>query len=176
MESLRVRKLADRDGEDRVKVTDPVTGIADLYTPEDAAELIPALKAVLAEYTPTPYPLAGIEIEDPPDHVAVPEGYVASAKAEGWVTTVPESVEQPVIRSTGPPENPWGPPPHTFIHYEQVIFHTIAGDLVYDVAENPDKWPDDKDGAAGFGGDVCHFYELKLKEIVTPPEEAESDG
>jgi hypothetical protein len=173
MEALRVRKLADRSGEERVKLTHPVTGVADLYTQADADKLIPALNALLAEFSPSPYPLAGISLNDgkPPKHFCVSEGFIAEAKAEGWVTTEPEQVEQPVIRSTGPAGNPWATPPHTFVHYEQIVFHTVEGTVVYEVAENPDKWPEEKDGPAGFGGEVRHFYELKLKGITPPKDE-----
>lgn len=174
MAGLVLRKLADQTGE-RVAITNPLTGVRDLYEPEDAATLTERLAAVFEGIEPTPYPFLGLRIANdggPPETTAVSKDLVAQGKSEGWLSSVPEEVE-PTFRSSGPRDNPFGNPPHVFLHYEQVIFHTVdLGDVVYTVAENPDKWPEEKEGSGGFGGEVRHFYELQLSGV----HERETEG
>lgn len=166
MGGLRLRKLADQT-EERVALTHPVTGQRDLYLPDDARQIEAAIAEVFAGFEPTPRPFLGIKIEESPEITKVSTGWVASAKAEGWVSTSPNEGEV-VFRSSGPQDNPWGAPPHSFVHYDSITIHTVDGDVVYDVVENPDKWPEEKDGKAGFGGEVHHYYELRLSDVHEP--------
>lgn len=169
MAGLVLRKLADQTGE-RVAITNPLTGVRELYEPDNASILRERLAQVFDGIEPSPYPFLGLRIENdggPPGQTAVSKDLVAQGRAEGWLSTVPEEVE-PTFRSSGPRDNAFGAPPHVFLHYQQVIFHTVEGDVVYAVTENPDKWPDEKEGAAGFGGEVRHFYELQLSGIHQP--------
>jgi hypothetical protein len=162
MANFAIRKLADRESE-RVKLFDPLTGEVALYTSKDAETLVPLLQEALtkAGVSPTPRPLRGVQIEDkPPKRAKLPTGFVANGISEGWIEA--EGEGELVVRSSGPRENPFGPAPHTFIHYDALIFKTVDGDVRYEVVENPDKWPEEKDGVAGFGGEVRHFYEVKL--------------
>lgn len=168
-EGLQLRKLAHKDG-DRVAVTHPITGERSLYTPEDAAELLSRLGEVFEGIQPSPYALAGIQITNPdgaPTDPLVTPRIIEQGRAEGWITTSPAEVE-PIFRTAGPKESPWAGAPHVFLHYDQVIFHTVDGDYVYDVVENPDKWPEEKDGGAGFGGEVKHVYALHLSGLHEP--------
>lgn len=170
MEGLRLRKLADQTDGERVPVTHPLTGDRALYTPEDAATLTERLATAFEGIEPTPWPFAGLAIENAdgaPEHTALATQLVAEGRAQGWLSTSPEEGEL-VVRSGGPKGNPWEGSPHTFLHYDQVTFHTVDGDYIYDVVENPDKWPDEKDGKAGFGGEVRHYYELKLSGVHEP--------
>jgi len=162
MANFAIRKLADQ-GAERAKLFDPLTGEAALYAPEDAETLLPLLQAAQAEagVSPTPRPLVGIAIEGkPPKTAKVPTRFVANGISEGWIEA--EGEGELVVRSSGPPENPFGPAPHTFLHYDALVFKTVDGDVRYAVVENPDKWPEEKDGKAGFGGEVRHYYEVKL--------------
>lgn len=161
MANLRLRKLAD-SSEPRVRLTHPVSGEAALYTEEDAAQIMAALSGIFAEVSPTPRPFAGLQIEEVLDEVTLSEGLVAQGRAEGWITTDPETDANREIRTSGPKDNPWGSPPHVFLHYDRITFHTVDGDVVYAVVENPDKWPEQKDGDAGFGGEVRWFYRCEL--------------
>lgn len=147
MESLVLRKLADKSVGERIRRYDMATGEAYLHNPANGQR--------------EGWPLAGVRIENeagPPTAVRVSASKVAEGRTEGWIEV---EGEEPVVRSAGPAENPWLLS-HTFIHLDAVVFKTVDGDFRYEVTENPDKWPDDKDGNAGFGGEVRHFYDLKL--------------
>lgn len=170
MAGLRLRKLADQTDGDRVPVTHPLTGEKALYTPEDAAKLAERLASAFEGIEPTPYPFLGLAIDNDdgaPEDTFLTTRLVARGRAEGWLSTSPDEGEL-VVRSAGPKENAWGAPPHTFIHYTSITLHTVHGEYVYDVVENPDKWPEEKDGKAGFGGEVRHFYELHLSGVHEP--------
>lgn len=160
MPGLSVRKLADQTVV-RAKMFDPLTGEPALMLPEDAEALKEALAEISDLFKVTPRPLIGVVIEgETPDAAKLPTGWVARGKSEGWIEVEGEEV---VHRSAGPPEDPWGgEPAHTFVHYDRIVLKTVDGDVVYEVVENPDKWPEEKDGKAGFGGEVRHFYEVKL--------------
>lgn len=176
MEGLRLHKLADQSDGDRVAVTHPLTGDRALYTPEDADTLNQRLAAAFDGIEPTPYPFAGLAIDNEdgaPEDTQIPTQLVSQGLAEGWLSTTPAEGDL-VVRSAGPKDNPWGTAPHTFIHYAAITFHTVGGDYVYDVVANPDKWPETMDGKAGFGGEVRHFYELHLNG-VHEPEAAQPD-
>ena len=160
MANLRIRKLADQDAE-RVKLFDPFTGESLLYEPETAAELTQRLREALAGVETSPRPLLGVAIEgDVPKTAKLSERLVAAGRAEGWIEVEGEEI---VHRSSGPPENPWGTPAHTFVQLTAIIFKTVGGDVRYTVTGNPDKWPEETEGDAGFGGEVRWYYEVKLE-------------
>lgn len=164
MGALVIRKLADQTAE-RVKMFHPVTGEALLMEPEGAEALMGDLAGLLNQFQATPRPFLGIEIEgDPPTETQFSTNFVAQGRQEGWIEVVGE---ERVFRSSGPPENPWGTPPHVFLHYEKIIIKTVNGDLVYKVTEQPDKWPETKseEDEAGFGGDVKWIYTVELEEV-----------
>lgn len=151
---LGIRKLADRSSGVRATRFDAETGEKYLYDPSTPG------------FDPEPWPLAGVqvvnaatgEISDPPKVTRVPHTFVQTGRSEGWLTLVGERV---VHRTGGPDGDPWRVT-HTFVQADQVVIHTIDGDVVYDVVESPDKWPETKDGAAGYGGEVRWYFDLKL--------------
>lgn len=142
---LTIRKLADRSEGERVPRWDPDTGEKSLINP--ATEL------------PEPWPLAGVRIEDPPEETRVSTSFISSGKSQGWIELEGEDVAH---RPGGPQEEPWRLT-HTFIQADTVIFKTVDGDLRYEVVRNPDKWPEEKDGDLGFGGEVDWTYHLRLE-------------
>ena len=106
MANFAIRKLADK-GPERVKLFDPLTGEAALYTPEDAEALLPLLQAAQAEaaVSPTPRPLLGISIEGkPPKKAKLPTGFVANGISEGWIEA--EGEGELVVRSSARPRTP----------------------------------------------------------------------
>lgn len=150
MEGLRVRKLADKSTGTRIPRWDPETGEKYLLNPATG----------LAES----WPLLGVAVEgDAPKETLLPIAFVNRGRSELWIKLIGERV---VVRSAGPPEDPLRST-HTFVHADQIVLHTIDGDLTYDVVDNPDKWPDAKEGTIdgvgelGFGGDVRHYYRVK---------------
>jgi hypothetical protein len=120
-----------------------------------------ASAATACRCRPEPWPLLGVRVEgDAPKHTVVSTTWVARGRAEGWLTFEGEQV---VHRPGGPRENPWAVT-HTFVHGKAIVLHTVDGDLRYRIVTNPDKWPADKDGDLGFGGEVRWTYELKLEK------------
>lgn len=159
MPNLVIRKLADQDAE-REKIFHPVTGDPILLEPEAAEQAVAALAEIMATVEPSPRPFLGIQVEgETPETTTVGERWVAAGRSEGWLEVEGEEV---IYRTSGPPENPYGPPPHVFVHYTAIILKTVDGDVRYKVTENPDKWPEEKEGEAGFGGEVRWYYTLEL--------------
>lgn len=167
---LHIRKHADRSEGERVARFHPVTGERMLVKPETVASEDFDYEKMEAE----PWPLAGITLEhdEPPARTRVPTRWIMGLKSLGLVALENEEV---VHRSGGPPENPWGFT-HTFVHADAIIFKTLDGDIRYRVTEQPDKWPEDKDGTAGFGGEVNYYYDLELDQVGAPTREMESVG
>jgi hypothetical protein len=123
---LTVRKLADTSAGTRVNRYDQITGEKVLVNPDTGAV--------------EPWPLAGVEIVgEVPEQTSVPTGWVAKAKAEGWVTVEGETV---VHRPGGSPDNLWGTT-HTFLHADSITIHTVDGDVKYNVVHQPDKYVED---------------------------------
>lgn len=120
-----------------------------------------------------PWPMAGVSFGDrdtksaPPRRALVATSQLATWRDRGVLSTEGSRI---VLRSGGPTDNPWKVDPvrgipHMFEHLDRVIFHTLDGDVVYDVVENPDKWPAEKlddTQETGFGGEVRWYYDLKL--------------
>jgi len=92
---------------------------------------------------PVPRPLLGVRLENPPDKARVPTNVVTQAVAEGWA-----SMENPtpVVRPAGPTQDQLfstqSGEPHTFVHADAVVFHTVDGDIRYKVVHQPDKYAD----------------------------------
>lgn len=146
MEGLVLRKLADRSKGTRLVRYDEQSGQKYLLNPHTNQR--------------EGWPLLGVRIENeggPPEEIRISTGKVAEGRREGWIEAEGET---PVVRSGGPPEDPWRDS-HTFIHLDAVTFKTVDGDFRYEVVVNPDKWPKEKDGNAGHGGEVLHFYDLR---------------
>lgn len=161
LESLTLRKLADQTVE-REKLFDPFTGRAILLEPEKATALIAELKPVMKDITPDPRPFLGLRIEgDPPKRTSVSTNLVEQGIAEGWIEGEDEDL---IVRSSGPRSRPFGPRPHAFLHFSALTFKTMDGEVRYKVVDNPDKWPEEKEGKAGFGGEVRHYYVLQLEK------------
>lgn len=146
--ALIIRKLADYSEGERITRFNPETGEKYLADPSDPD-------------TPKPWPLAGVQIKGkPPKELELPTSFVANGVAEGWIEI--EDAE-PVHRPGGVPENHWALT-HTFVHGEAIVLKTLDGDVRYRVVDNPDKWPAEKNlRDEGFGGEVRHFYRLKLE-------------
>lgn len=152
--SLRVRKLADRSAGERVTRYDPETGQSYQADPEVWNRSDPET------WIASPWPFAGLKIEEAPKRCEIPTSFVERGLVEGWL-----SIKAPrmVHRPGGPPEQPWAVT-HTFRHGETLVLHAVDGDVRYTVVENPDKWPASKnDRDEGFGGDVRWFYDVKLE-------------
>jgi hypothetical protein len=161
METLRVRKLADK---------------SDLDAPHEGTSL---------------YPMRGLDIvddrgrpTDPPQECRVATAFVDRGRAEGWIAVEGEEV---VHRPGGPPDDLWRVT-HTFRHYETIVLktHDDREDVRYKVTHQPDKYVDTTDYAAE-GGErvgsrkeddsesvtdehyaagqtrVDHFYDLELE-------------
>lgn len=152
--SLVVRKLADTSVGERVKRYDPVTGEAYLADPETWDRLDPET------WVEAPWPLAGIVVEHAPEVTEIPTSWVATGIAEGFVELEnPRLVERP----GGPPEHPWRVR-HAFTHADAIVIGTREGDVRYRVLEQPDKWPERKNGRGeGFGGEVRWHYRVELE-------------
>lgn len=163
MSLLTFRKLADKSTGQRVKRYHPLTGEAYLVDPDDPID--PAVEAAVAGLpdqlqrvvlaaaaSPKPWPLAGVEIVDPPEETTVSTTKVAEGVREGWCTLVDERLEH---RPAGPESDPWRQT-HTFRQAAEVVFHTVAGDIRYRVAEQPDKY-EYEDGSIS----VDWFYRLE---------------
>ncbi|HLE99647.1 MAG TPA: hypothetical protein VI540_07085 [Gaiellaceae bacterium] len=152
--SLRVRKLADRSSGERVTRYDPESGQAYQADPSTWRRDDPET------WVETPWPFAGLVVEEAPKTCEIPTSFVARGLAEGWLTLEGHRM---VHRSGGPPEAPWSVT-HTFMHGEAIVLHTLSGDVRYRITANPDKWPASKNERdEGFGGDVRWFYEVKLE-------------
>ena len=78
----------------------------------------------------------------------LPATWVEKAAAKGYVTLV--NARQ-VTRPGGPPDNPWlgaivvtpdgiERRNHVFTHADQIVLHTVDGDVLYDVIDQPDKY------------------------------------
>ncbi len=154
LDQLGIKKHADKTAGVRAARFDPETGERFLYDPSTPG------------YDPEPWPLAGVSfvapgdgsaLDGPPKEFLISTTKVQEGLTEGWISGDVE----PVHRPAGPPEMPWRST-HTFLHATQLTFHTLDGDFTYDVKENPDKWPAEKQGELGFGGEVKWAYHLKL--------------
>jgi hypothetical protein len=158
---LQIRKLAD-DSVERVRIYNPFSGQTVLVDPEASAEAIEQLREAFAGIIHAPYPLAGVRIEGQvPKRTALSTGFVAKGIREGWIEG--EDLEH-ITRSAGPGSDPWGPAPHSFLHYSHLTLKTVDGDFRYEVLEQPDKWPETKgEDDSGQGGEVRWFYLLRLK-------------
>jgi len=155
---LAVRKLADRSIGERVVRYDPVTGEKKLVnpaTPGDQHE---------------PWPLLGVRIEgELPDETRVSTRWVAGGVAEGWLELVNEQV---VHRPSGPPDDLWRTPPHTFRQADAIIIKTVDGPVTYRVIHQPDKYVDDAKPDARVTPEIYaagqtrvdHFYDLELED------------
>lgn len=126
---LRLRKLADRSEGSRITRYDPQTGAKKLVNPDTPGE------------DHEPWPLAGVQIlDDPlPRTCRLSTGLVAQAAHEGWMTI--EGGEM-VHRPGGPPEDPWRVT-HSLRHADELIIHTVDGDVRYTVTRQPDKYVED---------------------------------
>lgn len=163
-EGLRIRKLADRSTGERKPLLriDPTRVQIDEATGKLFVDAEDVERILFNPDTPElehePWPLLGIAFEgDAPKRARVPTSTVARGQAEGWLTLEDATM---VHRPGGPAGDPWRVT-HSFQHGSAVVFHTVDGDVRYRIVENPDKWPAEKDGDLGFGGDVRWFYDLE---------------
>lgn len=153
-EILTIRKLANKDGQERVKKFDPETGQPKLVNPATPGE------------DHEPWPLLGVTIEgDPPHLTSVGTSWVDTGVREGWLK---RSGLQAVVRPAGPHDDPLGKT-HTFIHMERLVINDHErGPVVYRVTQQADKyWVADGSPVAEYGtepqeAEVRHFYLLKL--------------
>lgn len=134
---LSIHKLADKSDGERVVRHHPLTGERVLVRPETVA----ADGFDYERMTPEPWPLAGVEIDDPPKECRISTAQVAVGVSEGWISL---EGEDRVFRPSGPSANPWGAPPHVFNQAKAIVFHTIHGDIRYVVTHQPDKYVDER--------------------------------
>jgi len=125
MLGLTIRKLADTSSGERVVRFHPETGERQLVNP--------------ATGQPEAWPLAGVRLDEAPDETGISTTKVVEGKSEGWITLVNE---RPVVRPGGPANDKWRVM-HTFLQADQIVFHTVEGDVTYDVTHQPDKYADD---------------------------------
>lgn len=160
MPNLTLRKVADKSAP-RTRLFDPVTGEAFLLEPEKAAALLAELAPIFEKVEPQPRPFLGMRVEGkPPKKATLSQSLVKIGVREGWLSL---QAEKRVHRSAGPKHDPWKRT-HTFIHCEAITIETVDGPVRYKVAQNPDKWPEEKVKAddSGHGGEVRWFFELRL--------------
>lgn len=122
---LKIQKIADRTGQERLVRFDPITGEKKLVNPATEGD------------DHEPWPLAGVVLLEAPDETTVSTTYVAEARNEGWVTLEDETV---VVRPAGPAADPWKGDPHVFHQCAVIVFHTLDGDVRYRVTHQPDKY------------------------------------
>ena len=154
-EILTVRKLADKNGQERVKKFDAVTGEPKLVNPATPGE----------EHEP--WPLLGVTIEaDPPQLTSVGTSWVDNGVREGWLK---RSGLRAVVRPAGPHDDPLAKT-HTFIHMDRLVIDDHErGPVAYRVTRQADKyWTADGTPVAEYGTEpqemeVCHFYLLELE-------------
>lgn len=120
---LTVRKLADKTTGERLTRFDPETGAKKLVNPATPGD------------DHEPWPLAGVQIADPPDETTASTTFINAGVAEDWITLVGSRVHH---APGGPPADIWRVT-HTFVEADRVVFHTVEGDLVYEVVSNPGK-------------------------------------
>jgi len=156
LQGFRVRKLADKSSGVRERRYDPVTGDSYLVDPAnwDLDDK--------STWVHTPWPSPGVVIEgEIPKKTALNTGFVNKAVSEGWAELENRRV---VHRPGGPEDDPWRVT-HTFVQADSIVFHFLDGDVKYNVVDNPDKWPVNKnDFDEGFGGNVRWFYVAELAE------------
>lgn len=137
MEGLKIRKLADKSEGERVVV--PVLETVTLRNGEEVQVATGQTKLVNPDTPGTdhePWPSAGIQLEVAPDECKIPTSVVDRGIQEGWITANGENL---IRRPAGPADNPtraW----HYFVHYGQLVFHTVDGDVTYNVTRQPDKY------------------------------------
>lgn len=76
---------------------------------------------------------AGIRLIEPPISVVLPRTVIQRALAEGWGSVV-EPSEVFLTVSPDPDAQPY-----RVIHYKYVIFHTLDGDVTYEITQNPNR-------------------------------------
>lgn len=148
---LTVRKLADKEGQERVRKFDPETGQPKLVNPATPGDDHEA------------WPLLGVTVEgDPPERTTAGLSWVNAAVSEGWLKRVNESA---VVRPGGTQEQPWSTA-HTFIHADMLVINDHQrGPVAYKVTQQPDKYDAAGEPVKEWTAretDVRWFYELEL--------------
>jgi len=166
---MQVRKVADRSSGERLRVPvlTPVT-LGDGTVVQVETGRVKLVNPDTPGDAHESWPLLGVELVDPPHECSVPTGWVDRGVVEGWI-------EQVNARAVGRPAGPADEPAsviHRFTHADQLVFHTLDGEFVYDVTHQPDKYAVDGDDdtpvtdevyAAG-ATRVDWFYRLALAE------------
>jgi hypothetical protein len=164
MAILAMHKLADKEGQERIRV--PILQNVVLRNGETVQVATGEYKLVNPD-TPgvehEPWPSAGIDFKgEPPEETTVATGYVDNAVAEGWMSRVNERA---VVRPAGPKQNVYNSThtgaPHVFLHCDEIVFHTVRGDTRYRVIEQPDKY-------AVVDLDVINEEKGLVREIIDP--------
>lgn len=164
MEGMRVRKVADKsDGE---RITVPVLETVELRNGETVQVATGQTKLVNPD-TPgvdhEPWPLAGVQLEVAPDECRLSTAFVERAIHEGWLTGIGENM---VRRPAGPADNPtraW----HYFVHYDELVFHTLDGDVEYRVTRQPDKYIDSDDPNESMTDEAYRSGETRVDHFYT---------
>jgi hypothetical protein len=167
MEGLKIRKLADKSEGERITV--PVLETVELRNGEKVQVHTGQVKLVNPD-TPgvdhEPWPLAGVKLEIAPDECRLSTSFVDRGINEGWLEGFGESL---IRRPAGPADNPtraW----HYFTHYDELVFHTVDGDVTYRVTRQPDKYVEgDETGVMSVTDEfyrsgetqVDHFYAVE---------------
>lgn len=109
--------------------------------------------------------LKGVKFDNeggPPKITGTGMRYVADAEAEGWITRVNPSL---YVAPGGTVDNP-ASVVHTFVGADELVFHTLDGDVRYKVTRQPGKYLDGKPTqVVGDPRAEVHFdYRLELVE------------
>lgn len=140
---MKIKKLADKSVE-RIVRFDVATGRRKLIDPETGNE--------------SPRTLVGVMLLDYGERETISTKLVQQGIAEGWIEGRGEEVRH---APAGPPAQPWKRT-HTFVCYQQLVFRTVEGDVVFDVVKNPCKKPDgDRDR-------IDWAYDLELADVREP--------
>lgn len=154
---LTVRKLANMEGQERVRKFDAETGQPKLVNPATPGE------------DHEPWPLLGVTIQgDPPERTSAGVSWVNAAIAEGWLERLGEEI---VNRPGGPLRSPWAVI-HTFVHATGLVLYDYErGPVYYEVTRQPDKYDASGNPISEYADDtdlrdaeVSWVYELSLRK------------
>lgn len=77
----------------------------------------------------------GVRLLDPPVSVVLPRSFLEKGMVDGWIECLDPTVH---YIHTGPEHNPTQSV-EAVTHYSYVVFHTLDGDLTYEITQNPGK-------------------------------------
>jgi len=114
------------------------------------------------------YPLGGVDLMTTPEDASFSEAFVARESVLGWLEL---GGARPVTQNWETQSGQRGT--WSGVHADTITLHTLSGDVVYDVVENPGRTDDANEGA---GYRVEHQYRCKLSSTTPQPEPTIAGG